>query len=120
MPITLAHGLKIPAIVDTGAPWCVLDPDIAEFVIDTALAVHVSERRLLVRGVLYPGKLFRIPFQLNATEGQSLEIEATVFVPTLQPGEQWFLPNFLGLDGFLNRIRFAVDPGENLFYFGPV
>jgi len=51
-------------------------------------------------------------------QGQDLEIEATVFVPTLPPGETWRHPNFIGLSGFLERIRFAVDPEENAFYFG--
>jgi hypothetical protein len=38
--------------------------------------------------------------------------------PDSKPGLLWDLPNFLGLSGFLERIRFAVDPGSNLFYFG--
>jgi len=46
-------------------------------------------------------------------------VQATFFIPALLPGESWNFPNFLGLDGFLNRIRFAVDPAENIFYFGP-
>ena len=55
---------------------------------------------------------------LEAERGESLDIEATVFVPILPPGETWLHPNFIGLDGFLNRIRFAIDPEENAFYFG--
>jgi len=38
--------------------------------------------------------------------------------PILKSGQAWSYPNFLGLDGFLSRIRFAVDPTENVFYFG--
>jgi hypothetical protein len=47
-----------------------------------------------------------------------LDIEATVFIPNLSVDEEWLYPNFIGLDGFLNRIRFAVDPASNLFFFG--
>jgi hypothetical protein len=56
----------------------------------------------------------------NEREGDDLEIPATVFVPTIPPGETWLHPNFLGLTGLLDRIRFAVDPAENTFYFGPL
>jgi hypothetical protein len=28
--------------------------------------------------------------------------------------------NFLGYEGLLQRIRFAVDPEVNLFYFGRI
>ena len=50
---------------------------------------------------------------------QIWEIEATFFIPKLAPGEVWPWPNFLGLEGFLSRLRFAVDAAENVFYFGP-
>lgn len=50
--------------------------------------------------------------------GLDLEVDATAFVPTLPSGERWPDPNFLGLSGFLERIRFAIDPAENAFYFG--
>ena len=40
------------------------------------------------------------------------------FIPILEPGDVWSHPNFLGLDGFLNHIRFAIDAQENAFYFG--
>lgn len=50
----------------------------------------------------------------------SLEVNATVFVPNLRPNEVWPYPSFLGLSGFLERLRFALDPSENAFYFGAV
>lgn len=31
---------------------------------------------------------------------------------------EWRRGNFLGYEGFLNRIRFAIDPSDNSFYFG--
>jgi len=32
----------------------------------------------------------------------------------------WPGPNFIGYEGLLQRIRFAVDPETNLFYFGQI
>jgi len=63
-----------------------------------------------VRGILYTGRICGIPITLNAEIGQSLTVEASVFIPELAAGEHWYHPNFLGLSGFLDRIRFAVDP----------
>ena len=64
------------------------------------------------------GRLHRVTISLLAEEGNSLEFETTVLVPTLPPGATWDRPSFIGLNNFLNRIRFAVDPNEDVFYFG--
>jgi hypothetical protein len=49
-----------------------------------------------------------------ADDGESLEVQATVFV-----SRDWPAGTFLGYSGFLERIRFAVDPQQNDFHFGP-
>lgn len=114
-----------PVIVDTGAPWCILDPEIAEAVMGEQLARYEPDTKILVRGVSYEGTLQRMrlvvqnEFNESDLEKANLEVEATVFVPMLPPDETWPHPNFIGLDGFLNRVRVAIDPGENIFYFGP-
>ena len=72
--------------------------------------VVLSTRLGLIHGALYRG-LIAIP----ADEASSLEVDATVF---LSP--DWRGPNFIGYQGLLQRIRFAVDPEENLFYFGHI
>lgn len=54
----------------------------------------------------------------RSEEGNSLEFETTVFVPILPAGVIWDRPNFIGLNNFVNRMRFAVDATENVFYFG--
>ncbi len=113
------QGVLASAIVDTGALWCILNPQIAETIAPPTME-WVGDERLVIRGLLYRGRLFRMPVRLLADEGEDLTIEATVFVPTLRPDERWPHPNFLGLDGFLNRLRFAVDPAENAFYFGAI
>ena len=56
--------------------------------------------------------------RLEASLGEDLDVDATVFVPRLEPGDIWNYPNFIGWDGFLNRIKFAIDPTESAFYFG--
>jgi hypothetical protein len=62
----------------------------------------------------FEGTVQRLIIRLLAEQGESLNIDASVFVTT-----DWHLGNFLGCTGFLERFRFAVDPGTNTFYFGP-
>jgi hypothetical protein len=114
--ICIANRTELPVILDTGAPWCVLDPLEFEKIADHA--DFARDMMLNIRGESYIGGLYRIPISIEAVFGKSLEIDATVFVPNLPPDEEWIYPNFVGLDGFLNRIRFAVDPKTNLFFFG--
>ncbi|MBZ0315058.1 MAG: hypothetical protein K8L91_01475 [Anaerolineae bacterium] len=116
--ITYDNLIITSAILDTGAPWSVLNP--AEFQVlagqyDPSLAAHDF---LNIRGQKYRGHIWRIPATLEAGRGTGITIEASVFVPELADGEIWPHPNFIGLEGFLNRIRFAIDPEHNYFYFG--
>ena len=120
LPVIVEGSLAVHAVVDTGAPWCVIDPAIVRQIGAGIRADYEPDRWLMVRGTWYMGKLLRLGISLEAERGNGLEIDATVFVPTLPPGDTWPHPNFIGLDGFLNRIRFAVDPRENAFYFGPI
>jgi hypothetical protein len=118
LTVTLANRVTTQAIVDTGAPWCIFAPDMVQDNTQIAYAPGVT---LSVRGISYPGKLVRMKIGLMAElGGDDLNVEATVFIPTLPPGVAWSHPNFIGLDGFLNRVRFAVDPSDNVFYFAPV
>ena len=120
LPVVIAGRWPVPVIADTGAPWCIFNP---EMIIDldfSGAANYAPEIVLTVRGIGYPGRLLRMDITLPADEGENFDIDATVFVPLLSSGETWPHPNFIGLDGFLNRIRFAVDPAENAFYFGPM
>ncbi len=117
VPVRFGRRIFTNAIVDTGALWCILNPEDAEL-IDSSQMESIQADRLVVRGTRYVGTLFRMPITLYADEGDNLTIDSTVFVPLLSIGEKWLHPNFLGLDGFLHRLRFAVDPQENAFYFG--
>jgi hypothetical protein len=70
---------------------------------------------LSTRFGLLRGSLYRVPVRIPADEGDPLDLEATVFF-----SPEWHGPSFIGYEGLLQRIRFAVDPEENLFYFGPL
>jgi hypothetical protein len=102
------------AMVDTAAPWCIFEPRISRLIRESFYRVSedifLSTRLGTFRGNLYRGSLF-----VPALEGHPLDVEATVFVSPDWPG-----PSFIGYQGLLQRIRFAVDPETNLFYFGSI
>lgn len=106
------------AMLDTGAPWCILKPQDAD---DLNIKYRATSQpdEMIIRGVRYSGWLCdQIPVTIEAHRGEELIVLATVFIPELEPTQGWDLPNFIGLSGFLERIRFAVDPFNNEFYFG--
>jgi predicted aspartyl protease len=116
IPIEIGNGIKIEAVIDTGAPYVILDPNLAPLAGFTPELV-LSEEIMLIREVKLSGKIARLGFSLRADEGDDMDIEATVFVP--DSAEQWNnFPPFLGQAGFLERIRFAIDPTQDKFYFG--
>ncbi len=116
--VTIEDHFPVQAIVDTGGPWCILDPEIAEVVSpDSGLDFQLPQP-LKIRGMDYHGMLRRMRITLAADVGDGLEAEAPVFIPILTEGQIWPFPNFLGLSGFLDCIRFAIDPFDNAFYFG--
>jgi hypothetical protein len=102
------------AQVDTGAAWSILDAALAEamnLIDGDGEPISLSTR---VQGQPISGRLERTTLTLFADEGESVDVEATVFV-----SRDWPAGNFLGYEGLLSRLRFAVDPSENFFYFGP-
>ena len=107
--------------MDTGAMWCILDPALVHQMGLSDANSYEPETKLVIRGIPHDGRLMRTGIGLRDEYGENdLEVDATVFVPTLASAETWSHPTFVGLDGFLNRIRYAVDPLENAFYFGPL
>ena len=103
-------------VVDTGAPWCVLSKEQAKELNPDYKNEAIETRCLNVRGESTEGVLIRIPITICAEQGEDITIEGTVFIPEVERD----IPNFIGLDGFLNRIRFAIDPQINDFYFGHI
>lgn len=75
-----------------------------------------------IRGSNVRGRLHRVNLKFLAEEGQSLTLEVTALIPKDTREERWVseLPCFLGLHGCLERLRFAVEPYTETFYFGPI
>ena len=104
-------GVTVLALLDTGASWSVLNAELAQ-------ALGLFERdgesvRISSRAGTINGKLVRVATTLVADEGESIEIDSTVFVSS-----DWPEGNFIGYSGFLEKIRFAIDPSSNSFVFG--
>jgi hypothetical protein len=106
-------------VIDTGGAYLILGPEIAK---DLGLGPNAMVHRdqLMIRGVACIGTVHRVPITLPASAGDPLAFEATAFVPELEHGETWPLPSYLGWQGCLDRIRFAVDPADEVVYFGAV
>jgi hypothetical protein len=99
------------ALLDTGAAWSVLDAEIAEAM--SLLDGDGEPIRMTTRLGHFNGRLEDAHLTLLAQDGESLEVNARVFVSPEWPGR-----TFLGYMGMLERIRFALDPQQNHFHFG--
>ncbi len=110
------QGVTTQAVVDTGAPYVICAPEVASDAgVDPASALR--SETMLIRGMGLNGSLFRLNVRLVAREGDNLDVDATVFVP--HSADSWGdFPSFIGLAGFLERIRLAFDPNTDTFYFG--
>ena len=106
-------GLEATAMVDTGAPWCILEPKLAEAVRDQMEELP-GQVVLSSRWGRFQGRLHLGTVKLSADVGEDLDVDTTIFVAPDWPGG-----NFVGYLGFLDRIRFAFDPRSNIFHFGP-
>ena len=98
-------------MLDTGAPWSVLNAELAE-------ALELFDRdgepvTISSRVGTVQGKLVRAMTTLVADDGDSVEVDSTVFI-----SRDWPEGNFIGYSGLLERIRFAIDPHDNAFIFG--
>ena len=86
-------GTRIDAVVDTGAPYAILPPQTARLA-GFSPEFALRRERMLIRGMRLDGSITRFK-------------------------EFWGnFPAFIGLTGFLERIRFAIDPLTDTFYFG--
>jgi hypothetical protein len=113
VPLSIG-SVTVLAQLDTGAAWTMLGAELAGSV--GLLGGQGPVVRLSTRAGDFEGRLERVHVTLIAEEGESLDVDATVFVSA-----DWAGPNFLGWSGFLDRVRFAVDPSERrYFYFGPI
>lgn len=112
-------GIDMEAMLDTGGVYLICPPDMASLLsLQTSDADESIE--IKIRGIKVRGRLYRRSVRFLADAGQNLDFEATLFVPDENSNLVWNLPAFLGMHGCLERIRFAVDPGQEQFYFGPI
>lgn len=107
-------NFQVLALLDTGAPYCILNPELGEQ-LRPLLGEGLEQVPLSTREGRKVGTLYKASIKLVAEEGSSLEFEPNVFLCDDWPHEG---RNFLGYDGCLEYLRFAVDPAENQFYFG--
>jgi predicted aspartyl protease len=114
------EGQDIEALVDTGAQFFICPPELAKL-LNLRETDSAATETLGIRGARMEGTLHRVTLTLIAEEGESLSTEVTAFVP--KASEEYKLgpiPCFLGLFCCLERLRFAVDPATETFYFGPI
>jgi hypothetical protein len=98
------------ALLDTASQWCILPPSVA---LELGYDVETEGNVLLhTRFGLLSGELPRVPIAFVAEEGERTEVDATWFLSPDWPG-----PIVIGWKGCLERMRFAIDPSDDDFYF---
>lgn len=105
------------ALLDTGAAYTVIPNGYQELLEDDLgepfEEIIISTRCGNLNLTLYP-----LIITLVAKDGNDLEIQSTVGFPK----EEVSMPIILGIKGFMDRFRFALDPdpkgNKNYFYFG--
>lgn len=104
------------ALLDTGAEWSVIGGELSE-ILENQIGFPEESFSMSTRLGKIFGSLYRINISLSAEFGYDITVESSVFV-----SQEWNGPVVLGYRGFLERIRFAFDPGivpgEQIFYFG--
>lgn len=114
------RGKQFDAVLDTGSPFTVCSPAVAQILTFDPADADEALRIDTWRGS-FSGGLYREALHLLADEGDNLQLDATLFVPhpdQYADDNYEGPPLFLGLRNCLDAMRFAVDPFEELFYFG--
>ena len=106
------NDFSFVAQFDTGAAWTVFDPQLTEAL--NADPLDGDAVTLSTRLGQFTGRLARATLRLLADEGDSVDVEATIFVCPEWPAGR----NFVAYTGTLERVRFAVDPAQNEIYYG--
>lgn len=94
------------ALLDTGAHWSIVGGEMAELLEDEAgesIEIAAMATRL---GTIH-GRLHRLVVTLAADEGDDLDVPTTLLL-----APSWSGPPVLGYRGFLDRVRFGLDPGN--------
>jgi len=113
------NNFETLAFVDTGGVFAIIDPEIGHH-LNLNPEDGAPAPKLYWRGETISGVLHRVSLTLLADIGDSLTIDATAFIPQLAPRQGWpgDFPCILGMSGCFERLRFAVDPATDTFYFG--
>jgi hypothetical protein len=119
IPIEIENGAQIEAVLDTGAPYAILDRYMAILAGYDPKLVLEKDFEMNIRGCKMLGTISRLNFVLRADVGKDMCVQTSVFVPDNTAFWNYYnFPLFVGQIGFLERIRFAIDPTEDKFYFG--
>lgn len=106
------------ALLDTGAHWSVISGEIAASLGDDFHCVSDERVAMSTRLGVFHGRFHRLDVTLEADEGEDLQVEASVLVLPEWPGPSVVL----GYRGFLERVRFGLDPGvgvhDQWMFFG--
>jgi hypothetical protein len=111
-------GQLTTAIIDTALPCSTCSPDFAKLAGLTATDPHSTVESMVVRGVEVEGRLHNVNIDFLKDIGEYLPINAPMFVPDSPEKismERVF--RYLGMEGCLNTMRFAVDSRDQMFYF---
>jgi len=105
------------SLLDTGAEWSVIGGEISEIL---ECGSPIAPVTMSTRHGRLSGHLHRINISLLADPGCGLDLNVESTVAILS---EWSGPIVLGYRGFLERLRFALDPGvmpgsRQQFYFG--
>jgi len=68
LTVTVERYLTVRAVVDTGAPWCILAPETVEQLGIMPRATYAPDERLTIRGISYGGRLLRMKIGLRAEQ----------------------------------------------------
>jgi len=129
IPIKLVGAGWTAAIVDTGAGICIFRPEVvAPLHLEQHPEMILDDMITTVRGVMYVGHVYPLSLIVRADFGDDITISCPVFIPQQivingQPASIARSPltiNLLGWRGFLDVLRFAVDPADSTFYFGAI
>jgi hypothetical protein len=112
-------GVPTYAMVDTGGVYLICHPEFASLLdLRDIDLVEEGVPLTIPRYGRVRGKLYRVSLMLPATDGNSLELGVTAFVPRPLTHSALPFPPVMGLLGCLENLRFAVDPCNDTFYFG--
>lgn len=95
------------ALLDTGSELSVIGESAYQVFLHKNILLEspVGTRKISTRLGSFEGALYRVEVSLIATWGEDLLVDGTFLFC-----EEWKGPTVLGFHGFLERIRFAVDP----------